>query len=164
MSKIADTDVQRGIRDCVPSGLEDQSRQVSFGNSLFSCESDSAKSAKGTKSAVMTWWMALTCSEVGSMSSEGPAPRNLAQEVNISGTLDCGRRASSEFNAAVWEDRELQTRRAMARTIATWPTSRAVADGLPQVGRYVDQVTETALATTQYMDESRAQRLARAEP
>ena len=40
-----------------------------------------------------------------------------------------------------------------------------VADGgLPQVGKYVDHVTETGLATTQHTDESGTQRLTRADP
>ena len=50
----------------------------------------------------------------------------------------------------------------MRRTISTWPTSTVAPSfasrnpedgGLPQVGRYVDQVTETRLVTTQHADE-----------
>ena len=82
-----------------PSRSEVQVTSVSLCNSLLPCVPNSAKSANGTTSAVMTWRTALTCSQVGSTFSKGSAPRSLTWKVNVSQTLACGRRASSESNA-----------------------------------------------------------------
>ena len=84
-----------------PSCTKVRLRFVNLRNSLLPCEQNIENSAKGTKSAVMTWWMALTCSKIGSMSLEGSAPRSLTWDVNVPRTLVCGRRASSESKLTV---------------------------------------------------------------
>ena len=90
----------RSRRSHVPFGRYDQLTSVSLAKKRLPYGPNNAKSTYGDKSASKTCLTALSCSVVGSISSDGSAPRvltYLAYMVRISST---GSRTSSESMAA----------------------------------------------------------------